>query len=152
MGAAGAPGIAVDSDLAHDGVGNDGELPGGQRLGQQQIGGAGEAAGGAALPGGRDVQALRRRDKALDAQAVARVVFEKDAVGKLLEPFFAPGDAEHRLDAVVVGSEIFVFDRPVVAEAVVVFGFEFVIAQPVRHPRPEQRFAADHPHAHPVIG
>ncbi len=32
-----------------------------------------------------------------------------------------------------------------------VFGFEFIIAQAIGHPRPEQRFAANHPHTHPVV-
>ena len=41
-------------------------------------------------------------------------------------------------------------DGPVFPEAVEILRLEFVIAQPERHARPEKRFTADHPHAHPV--
>ena len=83
---------------------------------------------------------------------IGRVVFEEDAVGKLWQSLLAPAHPEDRLHLVVIGREIRVADRPVGAKAVVIFGLEFIVAQAEGHSRPEERLAADHPHAHPVVG
>src|SRR5207253_1096998 len=93
----------------------------------------------------------RRGDEALDGDAVARVVLQKNPVGKLGQTFFPSGDAEHGLDTVVVGREVLVLDRPVFAEAVVVLTFEFEITEPPGSAAPAQRLAADQADADPII-
>src|SRR2546421_1648956 len=56
---------------------------------------------------------------------------------------FRSGDAEHRLDAIVVQRQIVVFDWPVLAEAVVVLALEFVIAEPPGGAAPAQRLRSE---------
>ena len=53
---------------------------------------------------------------------------------------------------IVIGSQIGIADRPVVTIAVVIFGFEFVVAEPERLSRPEQGTAAEEAHSNPVVG
>ena len=60
-------------------------------------------------------------------------------------------DAKDSFHARVVRGEIGERDGPVVAVAVVGFGFELVIAEPERGARPEERAASEEAHAHPVV-
>src|SRR6185295_18220875 len=89
--------------------------------------------------------------KPLDALAVLRVVVYKDAVRKLCESFAAARDAKQRLHAIVVGREILIADGPVLAETVMIFAFELVVAHPPGRPAPHQPLTANEADAHPVV-
>ena len=146
------PCVAVRRDLPHHGIRHDLEIAGRQSARQQQVDRAGEFSGRSSLLSGRDIHALAGSDEPLDGHAVARVILEEDAVRQLPKTLFAAGHAEHRLDPIVIRREVFVLDRPVIAETVVIFALEFVIAEPPGGAAPAQRLSADQPDAHPVIG
>ena len=70
----------------------------------------------------------------------------KAAVGQLGHAFRLPGDPDVVLDDVVVGLEILVAERPVIAVPVVGPGLQVEIAQPITLPAPHVGAAADHAH------
>ena len=121
--------VAIEAEFAHDGVGNEGEVAGLHGGRKQEVETASEGASAAALFGGGDFVFAACCEKALDTFAVAGFVGKEIAVGKLREAFFAAADAKEGFDAVVEWREVFVFDRPVFTEAVVIFALEFVVAQ-----------------------
>src|SRR6185312_3116653 len=100
----------------------------------------------------RNATRLRRREEPLHTLAVDRSVFDEDAIRKLRKTFLAAGDVEDRLNPVIERREIGVRDRPVVAETVVIFGFEFVIAEPPGCATPHESPAADAAYTNPIVG
>ena len=65
------------------------------------------------------------------------------AVGQILEPVAVAADADFALDRVVVGRDVLVVDRPVLAGAFERAPLEVPLAEPQRDGVPEHRLAAD---------
>ncbi len=140
-------------ELADDDVGYCFELAGGEGVGQKQIDGAGEAvdAERGALAAEGDASFLGDGVEAVEAFGPRASVGDEVAVGELREVVGKSLDAEDSFDARVVGVEIGETDWPVVSVAAVGLGFEFVVAEPERGARPEERAAAEEAYAHPVV-
>ena len=73
----------IRRDFADNRVRDDLQIPGCQRVRQQQVYRTGKFSCGAAALRCRDVLAFACRDKAFDRFRIGRIVFDKDAVGKL---------------------------------------------------------------------
>ena len=71
------------------------------------------------------------------------------AVGQMRNVILITADADEIFGLVVVRLDVFVADRPVVAEAVVAGGFEIKVAHAPREATPVQALAADDAGAHP---
>ena len=162
----------VNGDFARHGVGGDRQASGRERRRQQyrgrrEIGMRGTAAPALAAVMTRrpavqrlrqdrepdrdapDVQALRGL---LDQQLVAARLRRRleDAVRIVGQPFIRSEEADVSVDAVVVGLEVVVGDRPVVAEAVEALASEIVRPEAERNAAPVIGAAAEHARAEPV--
>src|SRR5688572_28720030 len=96
-----------------------------------------------------DVETLRcLLDEQLVAPRLRRRL--KDPIRIIGQPFIRPEQPDVAIDAVVVGLEIVVGDRPVVAEAVKTLAAEIIGTEPQRDTSPMIRPAAEHSRAKPV--
>src|ERR1041384_1806052 len=108
---------------------------------------------------GRDSGAIWRRDAVHPLETLAQLHLGrsqlvgalKQAVGEVLEVLFVAGDAEVGVDLVVVGGQVGVGDRPVLAETVVRLPLEVVVRQSQREAAPDVGLAAEQSRAHPGV-
>ena len=171
VGDAGREALGVRRHLPGHGPGHDPEPPGGERRGQQdgrrrEVGvGRAAAAALAAVVAGRPVAERPREDREArgddgDAEALAGLLDRElvaarlrgrheDAVRLVLDPLVRAEDPDHLVEAVVIGLEVLVADRPVVAEAVAAAALEVPGAEAERDATPVVRAAAEHAAAEP---
>ena len=67
------------------------------------------------------------------------------AVGQMCQPLSLPANPDVPFHEIVIGGEVLVADRPVVAVAVKGSGLQVEVAQPETHSPPDIRPAASHP-------
>jgi len=172
VGHPGGEAVPADGDLAGHGVRDQGQPPGPERR-LDQDGGAREVRVGraaavalAAVVARRTAVERPRQDRqargdAGDPEPIARLLDEQlvttrlrrrqeDPVRIVAQPFAAAEDPDQPVDPIVVGRDVLVADRPVIAQSVDALAPEVVGPEAERDPAPVVGAAPEHPGAEPV--
>src|SRR5581483_12495919 len=77
---------------------------------------------------------------------------QETAIGQLRQVFISAADADERFDLIIVRSQLFITDRPVIAVTVMARRLEIIIRQSITLAAPHNRAPADLATAYPIEG